>query len=668
MREAITFIPGSRTGIDNQGIHYIEHASRHRSIYALFQDDGPRRSDSRHHFLLKAYREVVSRFVGFGKIEHPLPFLRQLVQVLDALSRSVDCRVDDFEGIGLSVLIQDANTFYVLTSRSGRVAFDTGGGLFEPVETPGIPEIRELPLDTTGAQKELFSQTMRDYLSLFRLDAGAASLSDGPDGTLLRVVMGGTADDARSVIATIAEPGAVSGHETAAVVEHSEISQRLLYVSFPRTESVRDPVLDALRVGTQRPRSRTARLASAAVVVVLFGTLATVWVTARLGSESSETMVADVAPAQQVASATQEASPRLQQRTEDSAKRVAEVIETPEREPAEATTGADVGPVKMAVEWRNSYEKAVTTTPVVDGDGVIFGSRDGGVYALDRWTGEVEWRYVAGDGVGASPVVAGGSVVGADYKGNVFCLDRKTGVPLWTRTLPAKVVSTPCVAGGEVLVGCTDSKGYGLSLETGRILWTVTTGGRIRASAVSAGGRFYLASYDGRVYAITQGSGAERWTHEVGGPLSSTPAADETRVVVGGGRGVYAIDAETGFRQWRYRTPAPVKSSILMVGGRVFAGCNDHHVYCLDAATGEFIWKARTGEVVMSRPRLEGDLLFVTSYDKAVYCFDAATGEPIDRLETGGPIYSSPVIDGDFVFFGNNEGEFYCINYRSARP
>lgn len=665
MTRSITFIPRARSSADNEDLHYIEHGSRSRSIHALFQDGAAQRTASRRQFLLKSYREVVARFAGTGRIEHPLPFLRQLSQFLDGLSQRVDCRVDDFGGLGVYVLVRHADAFYLLASRDGSVLLDTGDGFESLARASERACVKELQLETAGAQQELFSHSMRDHLGLYRIDpTEPAQITGQRAGTVLRAVMGAAGDDVTSVLAALPELVSASAAEQS--VELPQTAQKVVYASFAPARPVRDPVLDALRAGETGRRPRRYRLVTTLVTTVVLLGLGSVWITARMPGGTEVVQQPEVAPTEEPdsapdeARATQESSPRLRASSEESEQRAGETIDPD----VEAPVVDEPPAIGMALEWRRTYTKPVTTTPAIDGDRVIFGSRDGNVYSVDRTSGEGGWSYSAGAGVGASPVVAGGVVVGANYDGNVFCLDKSTGETLWTRALPARVVSTPCVAGGEVLVGCTDGKGYGLSLETGRILWQVDTRVRIRASAVAANGHFYLPSYSGWLYAIAQGSGAVSWRREIGGQLASTPAADERRVVVGGEEGIYSLDARTGERQWRFRTGQPVNSFILMENGHVYAGSNDRHVYCLDAETGERVWRARTGEAVLSRPRLVDDVLFVTSYDKYVYCLNAATGELIDRFQTNGSIYSSPVVAGDHVFFGNNQGEFYCINYR----
>src|SRR5262249_34686754 len=99
------------------------------------------------------------------------------------------------------------------------------------------------------------------------------------------------------------------------------------------------------------------------------------------------------------------------------------------------------------VAWQQSFRAAVTSSPVVAGDAVVFGGRDGKVYSYARSDGTRQWVYAAQGGVGASPVYRSGVVVAADYAGNVVALRAGSGSVIWKRALREKIVSTPAVTG-----------------------------------------------------------------------------------------------------------------------------------------------------------------------------------------------------------------------------
>ncbi len=605
---------------------------------------------SRRNFLRNAYREIISRYVSFGRIEHPLPLARSLVSYLDSLSRRVDCRVDDFRGVGFYALFQDGDSFYLLTSREGRARVRTGRG-FEPLTDRDIPGIVELPVETTRAQKELFSQDLKDFLALYKIESNAA----GEGGVVmpLDISLGGSGEEMDTLLEALDQPGVIETGVTEKTIPLNLISDKMMFVRFDGLIRARE--LYALDLIQPRPRGRgrrTLRVALPAVTALVVVSLGGLWLSERLARPGpvSEPAVTQSTPSHGGEAAGQGENP-------------APEVAAADHPPADA--GVADPRFRFSVAWDKSYNQPVTSTPILEGDLVYFGSRDRNMYALNRSTGAVSWRYRAADGIGASPAVAGNHIIGADYQGNVFALGASDGKLAWKRKLPGKVVSSPCVGNGEVLVGCYNGVAYALSSETGRVLWRLSTGGRVRGTCVYAEGRYFVPSHDSKLYAVTAGNVA--WETSLGGPVESSPAVSGGRVVLGATNGrIYGLDAANGQIVWTYQTGEPVKSFVTIIGGKAFAGSNDNFLYCLDAETGELVWKTRTGGSVLGRAVVTGKHVIFPSYDGHVYCVDAETGERVDRFKTEGAVFSSPVIGDGRAFFGDNSGKFYCLDLRGG--
>jgi outer membrane protein assembly factor BamB len=647
MIRAITFIPASG---GTEGLTYVERASRNRSLHVLLQDRSFKGSAaahpvSRRNFLRNAYREIISRYVSFGRIEHPLPLVRSLVRYFDQLSRRVDCRVDDFEGIGFYALFQDGETFYLLTSREGRARVRTGRG-FEPLGRREIGGVTELPVETARAQKELFSQDLKDFLSLYRVVAPTTAQSGVTPA--LDFSLGGSGEEMDSLLEALDQPGVIETGISEKAIPLNLIRDKMMFVRFDGLLRARD--FYGAGQGRKKPRkvgSRPIRVAFSAVASLALISLGVLYLSERLGRPGSHTATefsqSRPAPTGQAGTSAAAALPEG----------AADRPQNPEV--------ADEPGFRFAVAWDKSYNQPVTSTPILDGGRVIFGSRDRNLYALDRINGNVSWRYRAADGIGASPALCGQRVIGADYQGNVFALGAADGHLSWKRKLPGKVVSSPCVGGAEVVVGCYNGAAYALSTKTGKVRWRVATGGRIRGTCAFADGRFFVPSYDGSLYAVKAGSVA--WRTRLGGAIDSSPAVDGNRVVVGAANGgIYGLEASTGHVVWMHRTGSAVKSFVAIIDGKAYAGSNDNCLYCLDAASGTLVWKAPTDGIVLGRAAVAGEYVLFPSYDGFVYCLNARTGERVDRFRAKGPVFSSPAIGEGQAYFGDNSGKFYCLD------
>jgi outer membrane protein assembly factor BamB len=646
MSRTFTCIPAAPGRVPGADLVYNERSSRSRGLHVLMQDAAVPAVAARGRFLQAAYRNVVSRYLSADAIMAPAAFLRETLRSLDALSRAVDTRLDDLGGIGLFVAVRDADGVHLLCTR-GASARLRANGVFVPLGSPGLDSVSELPIDTTRAQQDLFARSLPEALVLYHIRADAT-----PDGVARELLLGGTNEDVGAAVESLDLHGRPAGE----MREVERLRRTVMCVTIDPVAPCAAPSSDdAKHAAAASPRvARPLRVPRAAivtgVVVVVAGAAALIAI--RAGRDPGQ------GGATRAGSASVEPAPAQQVREIPAAPAPAPVAE----KEAEAPAADDAGRRGFAVAWEQSYRGAVTSSPALVNGAVVFGSRDGRVYALDRTTGERVWAYAAAGGVGASPVVRGGAVIVADYGGNVARLDGGNGRVAWKRALREKIVSTPAVTRERVVAGTVRGNVAAISLETGRVLWKFAARGQIRGTIVHAGESFLVPSHDGRLYALAEDTGRKRWSVSLGGPVASSPASDGDMVVVGApGGDVVALDLATGARRWRRNVGGPVNSSLALAGGAVYAGAGDRRLHCIDAKSGEVRWRFDTGGVILSRPHVADGRVLVTSYDGVLYCLDAESGELVDRIATSDAIFSSPLVAGNRVYFGNNDGRFYCI-------
>jgi len=620
MQRELTFYPEIERTRD---LLYSEYTSKDRSIHVLLQDN----SAPQYRFLLEAYREIVSRYSSATRLQPPVSFLKELAGRLDELSKATQISPDDFRSMGLYVLLRARDAHYLFVSRADDIFVYEDGETLSLSQMP--PEaVERVRFDGTTLQEELFPSTMKEGFLLFRLDPEHFKDCD--------IVLGCGEEDKSTVLEALSGPLWLGTGDLRNTVTSRFITRRVLALRFDvvtrqaaaRSGSKRGPALRlALGVGTT------------AIAVVL-----ALWV-GRMLLPGEEHSAALERPSQMADL----------------------VVEEPGGEPAvgESVPGDSI---RLTLGWKKSFGNPVTSSPVVHGQRVIFGCRDGNVYALDRETGERLWMTAASEGVGASVAVHGDMIVVADYGGGVSMLTADSGTPKWRQKLPMRIVSSPAVIDDRVVVGCYDGFAYCLSMNDGSILWKRGTGERIRAATAAAGDKFFVASYDGHLYALSVSTGAVEWRYAVGGNLSSAPVVHGDVVIIGSPDGsIHAVGAGDGTERWKFQTDGAVESSPFADDGFVFVGSTDKHVYCLNAADGSMVWKYETGDQVLARPRIEGDAIYIGSYDGYLYCLDRGTGELLDRWQSDGKIYSSPMVDDRSVYFGNNSGDFICLKHRVGK-
>lgn len=624
MQRELTFYPEIERARD---LLYSEYTSQDRSIHVLLQDN----STSQHHFLLSAYREIVARYLSASLIQSPFAFLQDLVVRMDELARLTHVTPDDFKAMGFYVFLRSPDGYHLLASRDTDVFVHSARETLFLSEMP-LPAVERFRVGDT-AQVELFPHRLRDALFLLRLDPPCFRNRD--------VVLGCNEQDRGTVVTALSDPLWLSGGNRRTALKSAFLSRRVLVVRFDDTPAM-VPRRRVVPAGGRRPvRVRWAfALGGATAILAVAGVVA--W---QVGL-----------PAWRGGAARERPRP---QRGMEAVRAV--------KSPSSSAPAPTLGP-RLAENWHRTFGDAVTSSPVLHKDVVIFGCRDGNVYALDRESGETRWTVPLSRGVGASPVVHENRVIVADYGGAVVALSLDDGALAWRQELPERVVSSPSVLSDRIAFGCYDGYAYCLSLTDGKILWKTATGGVIRASAASTNGSFFVSSYDGYLYALSEVTGEVHWRYHLAGSVSSSPFAYRDLVVVGAPDGsLHAVDARNGSVRWKYKTQGAVKSAPVVDAGFVYAGSNDKNVYCLNATDGSMVWKYETSDIVLARPAVVAGVVYVGSYDGYLYCLDAKTGELLDRFHSDGEIYSSPLLDATAVYFGTNSGAFISLSHHAKK-
>ncbi|MBS1531564.1 MAG: PQQ-binding-like beta-propeller repeat protein [Bacteroidetes bacterium] len=151
--------------------------------------------------------------------------------------------------------------------------------------------------------------------------------------------------------------------------------------------------------------------------------------------------------------------------------------------------------------------RAVIAAPIVAGDKVLFGGRDGFGYCLDKSTGKQVWRidHEVSWIISAMTVKGNIMVTGTSDGHFVQAINLKTGKQLWKFHTVNVVWSSPIIDMDKVYVGSHEGMLYCLDLATGRKLSGYQTGGNIFGSPVINGQMLYIGSDDGFLYALKPG-------------------------------------------------------------------------------------------------------------------------------------------------------------------
>jgi outer membrane protein assembly factor BamB len=313
--------------------------------------------------------------------------------------------------------------------------------------------------------------------------------------------------------------------------------------------------------------------------------------------------------------------------------------------------------------WRKKFAQPVTSSPVLCAQNIIFGCRDGFIYAFSD-KGDFKWKYNLGEGVGSSPLCfKGEKVIGCDYQGNIVSLDPENGEILWKNSLENKIISSPAVIKGSLFVGTMAGDLYSVSLENGGIGWKKHLGSAIWSSIVTVENYIVVATVDGHLIKLDR-KGKILWQIDPGGEIYSTPICLEKQncVVIGtNNKLISAFSLSDGSLLWQYTVSGEVRGTPATDGKRIVIGTDDGKLYSFNMS-GRILWMQVIGKAVRSKPLIYGKTIFITGYNTKLTAINIDSGNIIDTFSIESPIYSSPLYFNDRIFFGSNDGHFHSID------
>ena len=135
---------------------------------------------------------------------------------------------------------------------------------------------------------------------------------------------------------------------------------------------------------------------------------------------------------------------------------------------------------------------------------------------------------------------------------------------------------------------------------------------------------------------------------------------------------VVAWDAQTGRERWRYEG-APIESSPLLHGNRLYVGSWDHGVHAINAKTGKRIWRFQADDAgehlagVLAQAhlhRLRRRARSTRSTPGPGSCSGARSRSKFGSREF---CYATPTVAYGRVYIGNTDGTMYVYGAKSGR-
>lgn len=290
------------------------------------------------------------------------------------------------------------------------------------------------------------------------------------------------------------------------------------------------------------------------------------------------------------------------------------------------SAGAVCASVTSMVGSGRAESHAVATTAYIGSSGYI--------NAIDAESGTVTWRFSEPDGAVRTPLVVDGTLFAGAMDSaifpDVYALDAATGEKRWEYSHPdIESASTPSVVGGVAYVGAR-TRGdrvknvLALDAETGEELWSTDVPGYARNPAIWDDSVF-VPTFEG-IVSLDRETGEELWAITDGSPNSPGLTVRDDRVYASTEDELLVLDAETGEEVWSFSHSMSFARPPTVVGGLVYFGGGGGQLFAIDADSGEKQWDLPTGEY--SPAVVESGRVYTQS-ERGLLALEADSGDPV---------------------------------------
>ena len=220
--------------------------------------------------------------------------------------------------------------------------------------------------------------------------------------------------------------------------------------------------------------------------------------------------------------------------------------------------------------WKYKCKGIIRSTANIYKNSVLFGDTEASLYAVNIKDGKEIWQFrINGDtmnnedygfdrrAITSSPVVTGDKVIVGARDGFLYCINAGNGKNIWKADHRVSwVISTVAVKDTLVLTGTSDGRFVqAVHLDTGKEIWKFNTLSAVWASPLIVGDKVYAGGFDGQLYCIDLHTGKRISQFKTNNKIMSSPVWNDDLLYAGSDDGnVYAWSGHTDKRAYRENT------------------------------------------------------------------------------------------------------------------
>lgn len=280
--------------------------------------------------------------------------------------------------------------------------------------------------------------------------------------------------------------------------------------------------------------------------------------------------------------------------------------------------------------------QSITSVTVLDDMILVIEDPINMVTALKADSGDLLWKTVLGSELESLFAPSrDGKELFLHSASRLFTVEARTGTVTAVGALE-KPVSAPGVYSEMhrlMVMSGVDGRVFAHSVDNNFSRWSYQLSNRVSSSPVLAGQDVFVVDTGGTYAMLEASSGLPLWRNHTLGPVTTSPAIQDSEVIVASADGkLYAINRTTGQDTWTYLgAEQPLNASPTVLGRLIVQPLRPNNgLVAIDAISGEELWRSdRNATPVLSR---EQDMVMHTG--ETLVSIDLDTGELLEEVPT----------------------------------
>lgn len=320
-----------------------------------------------------------------------------------------------------------------------------------------------------------------------------------------------------------------------------------------------------------------------------------------------------------------------------------------------------------------SIDGKISSSPIIQGDDIIFATDKGYVYLVNRITGAIKWRFKTGVNSFLQPVADKGAVYIAGDDNSIYAVNAISGKTRWKEGLYGEIERMRI--GKKALYALDNNKRlYSIKKDNGRINWSYRMEGNVNDIAVMQmfDREVIILQIDNKKIEALLDSGTERLSDiKISSPASSHIAVENQMLFFGSEDGyLYGLELIANEKRFAVRWQAQLEKRLtgspVLYNDSIFSASTDGEIIGIDKASGLLRWRHKLKAVVRPYLAVSNGLVFAVLNEQSIYAIDISLNKIVWRFDAKGRITGNPVIYNDSVFASTDSGNIYDIDIKDG--